>query len=161
MEKSRQILSLRSAQLPITPFSLAFDCAHPALRAERAATVAALRSRVLGLISAVLSTQQGVAAALRQPTSTAESAALAAFTGGGDLAADEVAFLGYRFLLAAPFDAAAARRHGFAAAAAVGHFLAAARAREHHTLCDDWVAWSDQRLTTVATAWKAALAGLP
>jgi hypothetical protein len=134
----------------------AFDCAHQAMQPCRRATIAELRARVVGLIAAVekAAGRRGYA----RPEA-AEAAALAGFTAGGDLPAAEVAFLGYRFLLAAPFDADTARRHGFAAAAAVGHVLAQARVRDHRALCDSWISWADRRLTVIASEWKAATAG--
>ena len=87
-----------------------------------------------------------------------EDDALLAFLGGGPLDGDELAFLGYRLLLAAPFPAVVARRYGFLASASVGGLLEAVRAQDVRPLCESWAAWADARLRGIAAAWKAALA---
>ena len=136
---------------------LAFDCAHPALCAERAVTVAEVRARAADVRKAVVSARscRGVAWA---PPAGPEDDALLAFLGGGPLDGDELAFLGYRLLLAAPFPAVVARRYGFLASASVGGLLEAVRAQDVRPLCESWAAWADARLRGIASAWKAALA---
>ena len=66
-----------------------------------------------------------------------------------------------RLLLAAPFPAEVARRHGFLASGAVGLLLGAVRAQDVRPLCESWAAWADSRLHGIAAAWKGALASLP
>ena len=92
------------------------------------------------------------------PPAGPEDDALLAFLGGGPLDGDELAFLGYRLLLAAPFPAVVARRYGFLASASVGGLLEAVRAQDVRPLCESWAAWADARLRGIASAWKAALA---
>jgi hypothetical protein len=105
---------------------LAFDCAHPALRAERAVTAAEVRARAADVRKAVVCARSGRGAAWAPPTGP-EDDALRAFLDGAPLGDDELAFLGYRLLLAAPFPAAVARRYGFPAAAAVGVLFGAVK----------------------------------
>ena len=127
---------------------IAFNCGAPAMQTCRRATIAELRARIVSIIAAAADARRSArsppSAAARPPA--AEAAALDAFLDGGDLPDDETAFLGYRFLLAAPFEAATTRRHGFAAAAAVDHVLDTARVRELRPACDDWVVWANRRL---------------
>ena len=74
---------------------------------------------------------------------------------------DELAFLGYRLLLAAPFPMEVARRYGFLAAGGVGLLLGAVRAQDVRPLCESWAVWADNRLSGIAAAWKAAVAAPP
>ena len=69
-----------------------------------------------------------------------------------------MAFLGYRLLLAAPFPAAVARRHGFLAAAAVGALLGAVCAQDVRPLCETWATWADGHLCGIAATWEVTLA---
>ena len=78
---------------------IAFDCASPAMRPCRRATIIELRLRVVALVAATTA-RAGIGGVARAPAD--EAAAMADFVAGGDLPADEAAFLGYRFLLAAP-----------------------------------------------------------
>ena len=139
---------------------LAFDCSHPALCAERAATAADVRTRTAAVRSAVVHARSRRGAAWTLPAGP-ETDALSAFLEGSALGDDELAFLGYRFLLAAPFPAEVARRHGFLASGAVGLLLGAVRAQDVRPLCESWAAWVDSRLHGIAAAWKGALASLP
>ena len=95
------------------------------------------------------------------PPGGPEDDALLAFLDGGALDDGELAFLGYRLLLAAPFPAVVARRYGFLASASVGGLLEAVRAQDVRPLCESWAAWADARLRGIAVTWKAALAALP
>ena len=91
------------------------------------------------------------------PPTGPEDVALRAFLEGAPLEDDELAFLGYRLFLAAPFPAAVARRYSFPAAAAVGVLFGAVRAQDVRPLCESWAVWADARLGSIAAAWKAAL----
>ena len=128
-----------------------------ALRAERAVTAAEVRARAADVRKAVVCARSGRGAAWAPPTGP-EDDALRAFLDGAPLGDDELAFLGYRLLLAAPFPAAVARRYGFPAAAAVGVLFGAVRAQDVRPLCESWAVWADARLVdSIAAAWKAAL----
>ena len=101
---------------------LAFDCTHHALRAEREVTIAEVRLRAADVRKAVVSARHVVSArsgrgAAWAPPGGPEDDALLAFLDGGALDDGELAFLGYRLLLAAPFPAVVARRYGFLASA--------------------------------------------
>jgi hypothetical protein len=139
---------------------LAFDCSHQALCAERATTAADVRTRTAAVRSAVVHARSRRGAAWTLPAGP-ETDALSAFLEGSALGADELAFLGYRLLLAAPFPAEVARRHGFLASGAVGLLLGAVRAQDVRPLCESWAAWADSRLHGIAAAWKGALASFP
>ena len=86
-----------------------------------------------------------------------EADALAAFLAGSALGDDELAFLGYHLLLAAPFPVEVARRYGFLAAGGVGLLLGAVRAQDVRPLCDStqcesWAVWADNRLCGIIAA---------
>jgi hypothetical protein len=145
---------------PESVHHLAFDCPHPSLCDERVITAEEVRARAADIRSAVVAARCRLGS-VWEPQAGPEDDALSAFLGGLPLGDDELAFLGYRLLLAAPFPAAVARRHGFLAAAAVGGLLGAVRAQEVRPLCEAWAAWAEQRLRGVAVAWQAALSGRP
>jgi hypothetical protein len=143
---------------PESVHHLAFDCPHPSLCDERVITAEEVRVRAVDIRRAVVAARGRLGSAW-EPQAGPEDDALVAFLGGLPLGDDALAFLGYRLLLAAPFPAAVARRHGFLAAAAVGGLFGAVRAQEVRPLCEAWAAWAEQRLRDVAVAWQAALSG--
>ena len=139
---------------------IAFDCSHPALRAERAVTADGVRARTGAIPTAVVGARSRLGAPWALPGGP-EADALAAFLAGSSLGDDELAFLGYRLLLAAPFPVEVARRYGFPAAGGVGLLLGAVRAQDVRPLCESWAVWADNRLSGIAAAWKAAVAAPP
>lgn len=136
---------------------LAFDCPHTSLCDERVATAEEARVLVADIRKAVVDARSRRGAVWAPPDGP-EDDALTAFLSGVPLGDDELAFLGYRLLLAAPFPADVARRHGFRAAAAVGFLLGSVRAQDVRPLCEAWAAWAEQRLRRIAAAWQMALA---
>jgi hypothetical protein len=138
-------------------YHLLFDCASPALAAAAAVTVAETRARVRALWSAAERACIKAGTVMLQPVGT-EHEALARFIAGGTLPPDETRFLVFRVLLAAPFPASVARRHGFDAAAGLGVIFSSMKVRGARRTCTQWVSWADRRLTAIADLWKAAAA---
>ena len=139
-------------------FHVALICPHPALRVARAPILSSLRNVVRGVWIAVSRALSRRNIFFDIPDGP-ERGSLTAYLGGAYLPPDELQFIAYRLLMAAPWPASEARARGFLAAAAIGVIFDNGYVGELRRPCNGLVTWADDRLTTVAKAWRAVCAG--